>query len=244
MKNIAYKLNLVLLILVFSTCRKVEKKRVTIEGYYYNGSTGEILKNKKLYLWEISKFNPQQRGCSGQRNSLVTGKTSSDNNGHFCFNKETMYQSDCCFYIIDNQNTIPLDPGFTLVAYNVLKGITPSAKKQNKDFHKLILGGINFKIKSIILRQDSLFLKVKHIGHSRTTNLYGEEKDEYSISIGEFSELGYNPINPIGINIKADFFGMGQYEYTFFTKRKSDGVVSVKSGNAFANENEFVTIEI
>ncbi len=238
--QMASNLSLSLLLLLLSTCINSNKKyRSSIEGYYYNGSTGEKITNTYLYLWEVQDIS-WGNICTTTRETNIQGRDRVNGNGYFCFRWEKLYQGTCCYYVIDaNSNSPSIGRGGA-----ALRGIVPSKKNQTLDYHRIVNGGLKFITNNISIGVDSLYLEIKHFGHSAPLNLYGRAEAEFKLKYGLYNNGdGWN-VPRFGKEILADFYGMGDYSYSYYAVRKSDGKIFTGSGSPYAKAGEYIKIEI
>jgi hypothetical protein len=240
MMNKKYTL-LICLVLVFFGCIKKTHKRVTVEGHYYNGSTGEILSNKDVFLNErIDRSNSGKSDrCYGFKDRNIDA-TKTNSEGYFCFYWKRLSGGRCWYNTVDFQGLSDSTKNDRGVSVDI------GEKTFKLDYHRIFSGGIKLKFKNFSFTTDSIELTITHVGHSAAKNLRGFSEATYSVSSsGGFDNLS-NALyfNSTAGEITADYYGMGTYSYSIKAKRKSDGFKVEVNQTVFVNENEIKEIDI
>jgi hypothetical protein len=238
-----HKINTLLLctMLIFFSCLKKTHKRITVEGYYYNGSTGEIMSSKNVFLNErvfVSGSSKTDR-CSGLTGSEIDA-TTTNVKGYFCFFWKKLYSSACCYNTIDFQGLTDNSKYTPGIVVNL------GENKFSVNYHRIFSGGIKLNFKNFSFTNDSIDVTITHIGHSAPKNLKGLDGDTYSVSSsGGFDYLSNALIfDNIKDEITANYYGMGNYTYNIKATRKSDGFKLKTTQTVFVNENELKEIDI
>jgi hypothetical protein len=240
-KKILKNISLLCLLALIYACVKGDKNRIKIEGYIYNGSISEPLKGVDVYLWEVSLAKVIANNCKNARESRICRRTTTDSKGYYCFRSVVVYNSECCRNMISTYDT---EPFYRYGNYGL---VDARKKEQMVNAYVLYDGGIIFNLQSIDLKKDSFIISISHKGHNANVNWHNIKNEMIKLEID--TQNGINTISGDGITvsnqtIKCNLYGMGTYEYHYQWKRRADGVSKASSGSIYANENEFVNIQI